>query len=190
MRIGGRLIGVLAASLAFGVTVSVVKGNGAGVREAVGNTSAPWLVLAFLTGAFVAGRRVGRAALVATACSFIALAGFYVANTFVLDLGPHDWLTDVRLTVGAGRLYFALAALSGPVFGALGGLWQHGRSAALAVLVAASLVLEPAAWLAYQHARHLSDANQPAVWAVEVVVGLCACVLAATHGRAQRPLPD
>jgi hypothetical protein len=40
------IVGV--SALAFGIGVSIVKGNAGGVRDAIGNTSAPWLLLPFV----------------------------------------------------------------------------------------------------------------------------------------------
>ena len=167
-------------AVAFGVAVSVVKGNGGGVRATIGNTSAPWLLLPFVAGAVAGRARPTLSAAVGTLVSFMALGGFYLTNTWVLDLGPHPWVVDLRLTFNAGREFFLLAVVSGPLFGALGGLWQQRRSVGLAVLVSTLLVLEPLAWLAYESIRPAAHySNHPIVWAVEMVFGLGACTLAA-----------
>jgi hypothetical protein len=171
---------------AFGVAMSVLKGNNGGdVRNAIGNLSAPWLLLPFIAGAAAGERRVARAALVGVLVSLVALAGFYLANTFVLGLGRHSWLEDVRLTFAGGR-YFQLALLSGPVFGALGGLWQRSCWRPLGVLVGGVLALEPLVWLAYERAGHAIYTSDTAVWAVEVAVGVCAAAVAATVARPRR----
>ena len=171
-------------ALAFGVGMSVLKGNdGGALRGAVANLSAPWLLLPFLAGAGAGGGRVGRAALIGVFVSFLALGGFYVANSFVLALGPHPWLVDLRLAFGSGY-FFKFAVLSGPVFGALGGWWERTRSRLLGVLVAALFVLEPFAWLAYRGSVYTSDAP---VWAAEVLVGLTACALVVWRPHARRP---
>jgi hypothetical protein len=176
-----RAVGLaIAGALAFGVGMSVLKGNdGGAVRGAVANLSAPWLLLPFVAGATAGGGRVGRAALVGLLVSFVALAGFYVANSFVLHLGPHPWLVDLRLAFGDGY-FFKFALLSGPAFGALGARWQLTRSRPLGVLVAALFVFEPFAWLAYYGGLYTSDAS---VWAVEVVAGLAACALLVARPR-------
>jgi hypothetical protein len=170
----------VAGALAFGVGMSLLKGNdGGSVRGAVANLSAPWLLLPFVAGATAGGGRVGRAALVGLLVSFGALAGFYVANSFVLQLGPHPWLVDLRLAFGAGY-FFKLAMLSGPAFGVLGARWQTTRSRSLGVLVAALLVFEPFASMAYYGGRYTSEAS---VWAVEVAVGLAVCALVVLRPR-------
>jgi hypothetical protein len=177
---------VVFGAFLFGVAMSVLKGDGAGARDAIGNLSAPWLLLPFIAGAAAGDRRVGRAAVVGVLVSLVALGGFYLANTFVLGLGRHSWLTDVRLTFAGGH-YFELALLSGPVFGALGGLWQQRGLTALGVLVAALLVIEPLGGLVYERADHLIYTSNASVWAIEVVVGIGACALAATVARPRRP---
>src|ERR1700712_466214 len=98
--------------------MSVFKGNVSGVRDDVGNLSAPWLLIPFFAAA-VAGRRSYGAALVGLAASSAALISFYVANAFVLDLGRHSVITDIRLAFVARWFFWGL--VSGPIFGALGG---------------------------------------------------------------------
>jgi hypothetical protein len=175
-------------ALAFGVGVSIFKGNGSGVRDAIGNLSAPWLILPFAAGAGAGGGRVGRGALVGALVSLLALGGFYFANSFVLALGAHPWLLDLRLAFGEGY-FFRFAALSGPIFGGLGGWWTRSRSRALAVAVAALLVFEPLAWLAYSKIQGLALVYGYAepVWAVEVLVGIAVCALLARGLRPRRP---
>jgi hypothetical protein len=152
---------LVVAAFGFGVTVSVIKGNGSGIRDAIGNTSAPWLMLPFVAVLYWRTQS--------------ALSGFYIANSFVLDLGPHTWLQDLSLTVHAGEMFFALAVVSGPFFGALGALWHRTRSTAMAVLVAALFVFEPlASWL-YGFIGPNGRVGVPVVWFGELAVGLCAC---------------
>jgi Family of unknown function (DUF6518) len=171
------IVGV--SALAFGVGVSLVKGNGGGVRDAIGNTSAPWLLLPFVAAIYARTRTTWRGVLIGVAASMAALCGFYVANAFVLDLGAHSWLDDISLTARAGKLFFALAVISGPCFGALGARWNRTRSRWLAVLVAGLLVVEPlASWL-YELIGRVAYADVIAVWAGEIAVGLCACVATA-----------
>jgi hypothetical protein len=166
---------LVVAAFGFGVTVSVIKGNGSGIRDAIGNTSAPWLMLPFVAVLYWRTQSAIRGALVGLAASLTALSGFYIANSFVLDLGPHTWLQDLSLTVHAGEMFFALAVVSGPFFGALGALWHRTRSTAMAVLVAALFVFEPlASWL-YGFIGPNGRVGVPVVWFGELAVGLCAC---------------
>jgi hypothetical protein len=179
------LIVVGTSALAFGVGVSMIKGNGGGIRNAIGNTSAPWLLLPFVAVLYSRTCNTRRGVLTGVLASMTALGGFYVANAFVLDLGPHSWFDDIRLTVQAGRVFFALAVISGPLFGALGARWNRTRSRWLAVPVAALLVVEPlASWL-YELTGRVAYANLAVVWAGEITVGLCAC--AATAVLVRRP---
>ena len=182
---GWRRVGLAAAgAVAFGVAMSVFKGNdGGAVRNAIGNLSAPWLALAFVTGAAAGGGRVVGGALVGVLATFLALGGFYVANSFVLHLGPHPWLTDLRLAFGNGY-FFRFAALSGPVLGGLGAQWERTRSRPLVMLVASLFVFEPLAWLAYFGADYTSDA---AVWVAEAAVGVAAFALFARPAAPRRP---
>jgi Family of unknown function (DUF6518) len=181
-----RIADVLAFAIVFGFTLSVLKGNDAGVRDSIGNISAPWLLLPFVAAAVAGGRRMGQGALVGTLALLAALAAFYVANTFVLDLGSHPWLIDLRLTVQGGRQFFALAILGGPVFGALGSWWRRRGSTAVGVAVAALLVFEPPAWLLYGRSQRINYDDHPTVWVAEVVVGIGVCALAATVARPSR----
>jgi uncharacterized membrane protein len=174
-----RLVIVVVAALAFGVGVSIVKGNGGGVRDAIGNTSAPWLLLPFIAVLYSRTRSISRGVVTGLVASMTALCGFYVANAFVLNLGPHSWLDDVNLTVRAGRLFFVLAVISGPLFGVIGAWWNRTHARWLAVLVAALLVVEPlASWL-YELIGRAAYADVAWVWAGEITVGLCACAAAA-----------
>src|SRR4051812_14716309 len=132
---------VLPVAAAFGVAVAVLKGGDAGVRDAIGNVSAPWLLLPFAAGSL--GRGPGRAALIGVAVVLAALAGFYVAQAFVLDLGGHPLRTNLALTLGAGRPYYAAGLVTGALFGALGGLRGRYRRALVAAVVGLALIGEP-----------------------------------------------
>lgn len=51
-----RRIGVVVLlAVAFGISDSVLKGNGDGIRAAIGNAAAPWLLLPFAGGALGTG---------------------------------------------------------------------------------------------------------------------------------------
>lgn len=83
-----RLVIAFFAALSFGVVVAVLNGQGAGVRDALGNLSAPWLLVAFIGGA--CSRRGRWAPLAGLTATLAALAGFYAAESRLLDLGPHS----------------------------------------------------------------------------------------------------
>jgi hypothetical protein len=181
--VGNRIIVVLSAALVFGVVMSVIKGNGAGTRSDVGNLSAPWLLVPFLAAAIAArGRHIAAGVVIGTVASMAALVGFYVANSVVLDLGPHPWTRDLQLAIDGGQRWFELGLVSGPVLGAIGGLWSRTRSRALGVAVCALLVAEPAVeWLLQNHAVGFFaiSGTSPGVWVGEALVGVAACAIAA-----------
>ena len=180
---------VLGLAAAFGVVSAVVKGNGGGLRDAIGNISALWLLLPFLAGAAGGTRRLATAALAGLAATLVALCGFYFAESFVLDLGPHPWLTDLALTMSTVPHYAEFAVLTGPIFGALGYLWRSRYSLAAAGLLAAAFVLEPAAWWLY--GRELgggaaySVPGYPALWLSEIAVGIVGFALLVKIARRQ-----
>lgn len=153
------------------------EGNGSGIRDAAGNISAPWVVLPLLAGAFAAARRPFVGALIGVSVTLAALVAFYLTNAFVLDLGPHSIVEDIALTMrSVGNIWFRGGVVSGIALGA-GGAWLAGRRAGRAVgtVVAALLIMEPAAWLAWFAARGESLAGwgvSPAVWCAEVACGL------------------
>ncbi len=162
--------------------MSVLKGNDAGIRDAIGNLSAVWLLLPFVCGALVAGGKVFWGAVAGTLATFSALTGFYASNAFVLDLGPHSSFQDLTLSMHSEIFWLQLGLVSGPVFGALGARWRRTRSTSLVVLIAAFFVFEPLAWFAY-HGTTSADVSWEAVWVGEALTGLCACVLAVAFGR-------
>src|SRR5262249_3463664 len=65
----------LVAAAAFGVVMAVIKGNDTGVRDAIGNASAPWVVIPFLAGTRF--RSVWHGVLIGVAATLAAFAGFY-----------------------------------------------------------------------------------------------------------------
>jgi hypothetical protein len=185
---------VLLGAIACGIGLSVLKGDGEGVRSAVGNLSVPWLLIPFVAGAAAAAgpatglRRVSCGALVGLIATSAALGGFYVSNSFVLDLGSHPWLVDLHLTVAAGRRYFVLGLLSGPVCGGLGAGWaSRGPSSTgglrrLAATLAALLVLEPVASLVHEATAGGDRSGQPGVWVGELLIGVGVGIWLVTPG--------
>ena len=166
---------------AFGMAAAWIKGNDIGLRDAIGNVSAVWLLLPFLAGATAGCRRVLAGALCGLAATLAGLAGFYFAESFVLDLGRHPWLTDLSLTMGTVVYYGERALVTGPIFGALGFCWHQRRSLAAAGVLAASFVLEPAAWWLY--GVHIGGGaaypvpDYPALWLGEIAIGIAGFAL-------------
>lgn len=162
------LVGV--GALAFGIAVSVGKGNNAGIRDSIGNVAAPWLLIGFLGGAIAGRRRVIVGAMAGTLATLIALLGFYFTNSFVLELGPHPWLTDMYLAVVGGKDYFILSLASGLIFGTLGVWWLRTWSVIPVLIVGSVFVLEPAIQLAVRGGDNLG--NQLLIGIVEIAVGV------------------
>src|SRR5260221_11598461 len=123
----GRVALILGLAGGFGIAAAWIKGNDSGLRDAIGNISAVWLLVPFRAGASTGSRRLVTGALSGLAATLAALAGFYFAESFVLDLGPHPWLTDLSLTMRTVVYYGERALVTGPFFGALG---SGGSSAA------------------------------------------------------------
>ncbi|WP_066399566.1 DUF6518 family protein [Neobacillus mesonae] len=184
-----RLSIVLVMAMVFGILMAVFKGNGSGIRMAIGNSSAPWMILPFVAAAISTRHRVIQSALVGLGASLIGLFGFYFANIFVLDIGPHPelspypWVADFLATLRSGKIYFILACLSGPIFGILGGFLHQKRSNMILVFTATLFVLEPCFGLIY--VRFFSGftysftyyVDYPMVWLVEAVFGVILFIL-------------
>jgi hypothetical protein len=171
-----RLLLIVLAAAVFGASMSVLKGNDAGIRDDIGNLSAPWLLLPFFAGAAMQRDELAGAA-AGVAATAVALIAFYVANAFVLELGPHSFLTDLRLTIGATGYWLPRGLVSGPVFGALGGLWRRRGYPAVGVAVVLLLDAEPLFWAGAHRAGGVASfAFQPAltVSIAEAAAGLFA----------------
>src|SRR6266576_3410567 len=170
----GRRFGLLLlAGVAFGVLVAVIKGQDTGVRDALGNTSAPWVVEPFLAG--TGYTRVWQAALVGIATTLAAFFGFYLAEAAILDLGSHAWYTDLRLTLGSGGLYEKWGLLSGAVYGALGGLWASRSLRVAPVAVGLAFFCEPLIVLFLVRAGIWGGGgllDYRWMWITEVLIGL------------------
>jgi hypothetical protein len=179
---------VLSAA-AFGVVVAVVKGQDTGVRDVIGNLSAPWVVVPFLAGA--AARGAWRGALLGVVVTLAALLGFYVAEAAVLDLGPHPWYVDLRLTLH-WNVYETWGIVSGLVYGALGAVWARRRSVAALACVGLAFAAEPLVVL-FLDRRGIWTGGElfryAWLWGGEVALGLAAVTYAvsrATFGPRRR----
>ncbi len=181
---------VIVIAVIFGVAVAILKGGDAGVRNVLGNVSAPWLLLPFFAG--MLGRGPLRGGLIGAATTIAALIGFYVAQAFVLDLGNYPWYTDLALTVGSGRQYYAAGLVTGPLFGALGALRTRHRRALVTTVVGLAFVGEPLAVFWWLHRHGIASADTgfvvavPALWLGEIALGLLLAVGIATGWRLSR----
>jgi hypothetical protein len=184
-----QVAAVLLAAVVFGLAAALLKGGDAGVRDSIGNISAPWLLLPYLAGTTVSGWK--RGSLLGVIACVAAVAAFYVAESFVLDLGPHSRLTDLQLTVSSGRYYFAAAVIFGPVFGALGGIGKR-RPLLSAAVVAFLLLGEPIVLFAWQGSQGVAPSDSgmviryPPLWMGEMIVGALLSLALAVRA-ARRP---
>lgn len=188
-RGAGRVVLLVMAAVAFGALESVVKGNGAGVRDGVGNLSAPWVIVPLLAGAVGSRGSILAGAVVGLLTSVAALVGFYVANAFVLDLGSHSWSHEIGLTLNAGNLWFKAGAMSGPAMGAVGA-WAGRRGGfVVAWSVVGLVVFEPLVvyltYLASSGRFAAGDGQWNGVYAAEAALG---AVAAAALWRSARPI--
>jgi hypothetical protein len=166
---------LLLAAIAFGALVAVIKGQDVGTRNALGNMSAPWVVVPFLAGALYS--RPWQAALIGIATTLAAFFGFYLAEAAVLDLGPHPWYVDLKLTLGSGHVYEIWGTPVGLLYGILGWLWASRSSAAAAVAVGLAFVTEPLIVFALAAANIWEGGgllSYPWVWGTEVAIGVVA----------------
>jgi len=181
-----KLAVLLLAGAAFGVLVAVIKGQDTGVRDALGNTSAPWIVLPFVAGTLFSRART--AALAGLAVTLVSLLGFYVAEAAVLDLGPHPWWVDLRLTAGYVNVYERWGVVSGLLYGTLGWLWASRSKPAAAVAVGLAFVAEPLIVFAVSRSGMWYGMllDYPWLWRAEVVLGLAGIGLALAVRPPQR----
>ena len=187
MAVEGRKLGpLLLAGLAFGLLVAVSKGQDPGVRDALGNTSAPWVVVPFLAGTRYTNVRSGAfAGLATTVAAFVA---FYAAEAAILDLGPHPWYVDLQLTLGSGHVYEAWGLLSGSVYGALGSIWTARSLVAAPVAVALAFVCEPLIVLLLVHAGIWGGGGllqHRWLWIAEVLIGVAGTAVIVLRPRAR-----
>lgn len=170
-------VGLLAAALAFGVVMSVLKGTGGGVRLQAGNISAPWLAIAFVAGALYT--QPGRAAGAGLTATLAALLGFYAEQSPLadLDFGTVRFLEDplqmYRFIVTPHLIVFVGGLLTGLLFGRLGGAWAARRSRRAAAAIAACFLLEPFVWVAFGAAvGHHMFPSHWWLWLCEIAVGM------------------
>ena len=156
-----------ALALGFGVAVALLKGEAGGTRIILGNLSAPWLLLPFFAGR--ARRTPVSGAVSGGAVAVLSLVGFYAcAGAAYGMVNSHTVTTDA--------VYFVGAAISGPLFGALG-YWSR-RSLAAGAVVGLTLVAEPVAqsrgWRLHgtQWAGMSLLQRHPAIAAAEMLLGI------------------
>jgi hypothetical protein len=128
----------------------------------ISKMSAPWLLVAFLAGAWQPGPR--RAALVGLAATWLAVLAYVLMIVSPMEgthLGPppaglHHGSSWAQLTpqffwailVSQGQ-WFAGGLITGPLFGWLGYCWRARKASVAAFVATLPVLLEPGArWLA------------------------------------------
>jgi hypothetical protein len=144
---------VVMAGIGLGVVTQLAQGLLPTGWSQAANSIAPWLLVAFLVGAAQPGWRP--AAVAGGATLLLALVGYYA-------------MTLLQFAIGAGPvpLFWIIGAVvGGPVFGAAGWAWRHGRRPALALgLLTAAFIAEAG--------FHLVVHAEPPVAAGFVLAGL------------------
>jgi hypothetical protein len=145
-----RVSGLLVAAFAFGLVAALVEGKSGGqgtvveLRNALGNLSTPWLLVAFLAGTTCSRLRSG--ALLGLAATAAALIGYYALSAVVVDVAG-SFADDLRHVLSANRGYLQGGLLSGPLFGVLGAWWQERRRLGASIVAGTLLMAEPLALL-------------------------------------------
>jgi len=171
-----RLLILFVVICAFAAVAAVVKGHHGGVRNAIGNLSAPWVLVPFLAGAFVLPRRLALGALVGTASTAAALACY----SFVRAAGGGSGRASFDLIAASGNRWLLIGVIGGVGLGATGSwLAARGRWTVVTAVVAGLLVLEPVARMFWAITRGYPVGTfvpSPVVWSVEILCG-CASVI-------------
>ncbi len=146
-------------AFAFGVCAAWAKGQNTDglaqvsqLRNALGNLSTPWLLVAFFAG--MASPRPRQGALVGLAATLVALAGFYLLSTLVENLGGHGFFGDLQVELSGNLAYFEGGVITGPIFGALGAWWRRRPTARTSLLAGGLLIAEPLVMLALGPIKH------------------------------------
>lgn len=132
-----RFLGVGLAAFGVGVIDSLIKGQGDGLLGALSQVVVPWFLLAFLAGALNSERRYLLGALAGFEATMLALLGFYVINSLIFP-----WFGGIVNVLLAGKVYFELGLVSGPLFGAFGAWWRQHLSLVPVIALGVAFVLE------------------------------------------------
>ena len=168
-----KVLATLIVAVLFGVIMQSLKGNTLGIRNAIGNLSVPWLLLPYLSGRFVGQRKILLSAGIGLSASMVALVGFYATDPLVWNLGHQGLAANMLLTLEAGRRWFLLAFVSGPVFGTLAAFKRSHQANLIMGGVSTLIILEPFAHVIYNNLT-----NSPMlpgvvlVWAGEFFIGI------------------
>ena len=163
----------------FGIAVSHIPSPEDPALFWVGNFSAPWALLPFLTGR--AQRSWSWAAAAGLVADVACVAGFYggfitadpgrlglPASTPAVELavtGAERWITFIAPWV-------VLAVATGLAYGALGFWWRKSRSLVAGIAVVVPFIAEPLLWRLYR--GFLPGPTY--LWLVELALGAAALV--------------
>lgn len=134
------MVGVIA--LVLGALDSLIKGDGAGLIGALSETAAPWFLLAFIAGAATNDRRFTVGALTGFEATLLALIGWYFVNSFIFPFGTYTWTSSFHSSLLTGKVFFELALVSGPLFGAFGAWWKRNLSMVPVFALGFAFILE------------------------------------------------
>jgi hypothetical protein len=138
--------------------------------------SAPWLLVAFVTG--WTQRSARRAALLGFACTLIALVGYGLMTLSPVE-NAHLTLQSGAAFVRSGLGVFGGAIVTGPLFGWFGYRWRAARAWVGASITAVAVLLEPLA-----HSAAGGSFRFPVISTVEMAVGVAMIFyVAATAAR-------
>lgn len=149
--------------LAFGLGVAVLKGDGGGLRYALGNVAAPWLIIPLFAGRSCRTRI--RASLLGATVTVASLAGFYAWSSFAYDLvNSHTRMNNLSFVV--------VGCAAGLVCGATG-YGSHAVPGLAQAAVGFILVGEPVVLLALQnvHGATVTESFK-GVKVAEIAVGI------------------
>lgn len=169
------------AAWGLGAVLCLVKGEGGGLAMAVGNLSAPYVIVAVVAG--LTSRRWWLGAFLGVVATEATVSGFY--GTWAAYFGHQVSQSSVMLWGGAG-------VFSGALFGALG--WAARSRPGLRYAFPALLLLEPAATqigllitsrFGIGYAGQL-DPRDVFAYSVEIAFGVVAFVAVRHNVRARR----
>ena len=114
-----RLLLIFVGVCAFGVLDAIVKGHHGGMRNVIGNISAPWAILPILAGSIAVPRRLAVGALAGVASTVAALASYALARGESLRLSQSGGATLATISP-IGNRWFLLGLVGGIALGASG----------------------------------------------------------------------
>jgi hypothetical protein len=163
-----------------GAVLCLMKGDGGGLAMAVGNLSAPYIIIAVAAG--LTSRRWWLGALLGVIATEATVAGFY--ETWASYFGHEVSEQSVTVWGGAG-------IVSGALFGAIG--WAARARPGLRYVLPLLLLIEP---FATQGSRFITtrigigsfgiDSGTVPAYSIEVVAGVIVFLMVRRHLRSRR----